>query len=601
MSFYPANQNSNVFNADDFLSPDETNETANGNNIDANLDEYVRKDGTSIMTGALQVPQLFVGGANSLAYTTAQKTKLDDNTSKLVNVNKTATHTEISDLKCDTIQFPNAIQNQAFTDADKTQIYVNQGRSITNEAKLDGIINVSENVITTNKTLNIKDSPEIDVVNTFGTNTKFDGVMSFFRTGSVYRKWWIGTIGDTINPQNTFNICVNGNHPEPESVLQLDHNGKLTVNQLEINGEEQNHAFTNENHIDLSLFKYWTEKCVFNLDNTVFLYPIIFDSETSSGQITINNQSITYPDLTLQTTAFTNSLKNQIQTNTNYINTNTGKISFMMNKLDLISIETNNRFRLTSNNSGDDKIEVNAQSLYLSRGGVLYGEIGALNNDNTLYINGYNDKDIIINPAHSDLIIQSNNVRLENNFGDNKTHIHLDNIHIGGETQTKAFTDADYDKLNHQKLHHIMNIDDNMFQNALTPYTWHDTNYGYNIFSGVNNAFISGSQWQGGSKTILINYSVYMSGFPVTIIKRLESQLQIIRFSNLGSPVETSLFQGHANHGDGNSQYQNISYNDSMVFQIIDGDQIYLKTIYHIFPRNMDNADIKCRITITEM
>lgn len=597
MSFYPAPNYSNVFNDNDFTNTNDLNEE-NVENIE-NLNNYVSKLKEENLIYPLTVNSLkFSGEVQEKAFTNLKDQNINNLTIKTsgITYNGVNTNTNITNLEVNEINFVGSIdkQNYPFTNNDKTQIYTNQG-------KLDGVSNSVGDIITSNKRINIKDSPEIDVVNTFGTNTKFDGVMSFFRTGSVYRKWWIGTIGDTINPQNTFNICVNGNHPEPESVLQLDHNGKLTVNQLEINGEEQNHAFTNENHIDLSLFKYWTEKCVFNLDNTVFLYPIIFDSETSSGQITINNQSITYPDLTLQTTAFTNSLKNQIQTNTNYINTNTGKISFMMNKLDLISIETNNRFRLTSNNSGDDKIEVNAQSLYLSRGGVLYGEIGALNNDNTLYINGYNDKDIIINPAHSDLIIQSNNVRLENNFGDNKTHIHLDNIHIGGETQTKAFTDADYDKLNHQKLHHIMNIDDNMFQNALTPYTWHDTNYGYNIFSGVNNAFINNSQWFGGSKTILINYCVYISGFPVTIIKTLESQLQIIRFSNLGSPEATSLFQGYANHGDGNSQYQNISYNDSMVFQIIDGDQIYLKTIYHIFPRNMDNADIKCRITITEM
>ncbi len=584
MSFYPANQTSNVFHADDFLSPDETNETANGNNIDANLDEYVRKDGTSIMTGALQVPQLFVGGANSLAYTTAQKTKLDDNTSKLVNVNKTATHTEISDLKCDTIQFPNAIQNQAFTDADKTQIYVNQGRSITNEAKLLGVSNETNKITVDNKLFNINSSPVINIVNTLGPNTHFDSALSFSRNYSQYREFWTGLNGDNYNVTSAkYCICANNNHGiGPECIFQLSPQGDLSIKgKMILNGEEQNHAFTNENHVDLSLFKYWTEKCVFNLDNTVFLYPIIFDSETSSGQITINNQSITYPDLTLQTTAFKSEYKD---------------------KLDLISIETNNRFRLTSDMSGNSKIEVNSQSLYLRREGVLYGEIGALNDDNTLYINGYNNKDIIINPAYSDLIIQSNNVRLENNFGDNKTHIHLDNIHIGGETQTKAYTDADHDKLEninagHSKLHYNMNIDDDMFQTTLQPYTWHDNNHSYNIFSGINNASISGSQWQGGAKTVLINYSVYMSGFPVTIIKRLESQLQIIRTT----PVDSSLFQGYANHGDGNSQYQNISYNDSMVFQIIDGDQIYLKTIYHIFPRNMDNADIKCRITITEM
>lgn len=239
MSFYPANQNSNVFNADDFKSPEEISDTTtNNNNNEVNMDEYMKKTG-SVMSGTLQVPQIFISGANSLAYTTTEKNNLNNNTNKLQNVSKTATHTEISDLKCDAIQFPLSIQNQAFTDADKTQILSNQG-------KLDGVSNSINDIITTNKTINIKDSPLIDVVNTLGLNNKFDGALSFFRTGGVYRKWWVGTIGDTTNPNNTFNICVNGNHSEPENVLELNHNGELTIKSLKINNETQTKAFSNE-------------------------------------------------------------------------------------------------------------------------------------------------------------------------------------------------------------------------------------------------------------------------------------------------------------------------------------------------------------------
>lgn len=341
MSFYPANQTSNVFNADDFISPDETTETTNGNNIEGNLDEYVRKDGTTVMTGALQVPQLFISGANSLAYTTTEKTNLNNNTNKLQNVVKTATHTEISDLKCDTIQFPIGIQNQAFTDADKTQILSNQG-------KLDGISNSINDIITQNKTINIKDSPEIDVVNSHSSNTKFDGALSIFRTASVYRKWWIGTIGDTINPQNTFNICVNGNHPEPESVLQLDHNGKLKIKELEINNQKSN-AFTDDDKINISLSGIWVDRCTLNEYDTVFNLPISVDGDIvlkDTGKKIVLNQEE-------QHFAFTNALKNQIQTNTNFTNTNTGKIVNIENDIqtNTSNIQTNtNNIQTNTNN-----------------------------------------------------------------------------------------------------------------------------------------------------------------------------------------------------------------------------------------------------------
>jgi hypothetical protein len=142
MSVYPANNNnSNVFNADDFLSPDEITYQENGNSSGSGIDEsdlndYVKKSG-SVMSGALQLPQIIINGmTQTTAYSTSEKSKLDTNTSKLENITKTATHTEISDLKCDDIQFPIGIQNQAFTDADKTQIYVNQGQILQNSTDI---------------------------------------------------------------------------------------------------------------------------------------------------------------------------------------------------------------------------------------------------------------------------------------------------------------------------------------------------------------------------------------------------------------------------------------------------------------------------------
>lgn len=591
MSVYPANNTSNVFNADDFLSPDEiTYQESSASGIDeSELNDYVKKSG-SVMTGALQLPQIILNGTTqTTAYSTSEKTKLDTNTSKLENITKTATHTEISDLKCDAIQFPLAIQNQAFTDADKTQIYINQGN-------LDGINNTVNDIVYENKTLNIKDCPVIDVVNTQSSNTKFDGALSFLRTGSVYRKWWIGTIGDNLNPQNTFNICVNGNHTEPESVLQLDHNGKLTIkNSIILNEEEQNFAFTDQNKLDLSLVKYWVDRCAFNQYDTHFYLPVVFDSKTSLGEITINNQSIKYNDNTEQTTAFTTE---------------------HANVLDLISIEAvNNRIRLKSTNNGLDKIEVDSEALYLRRGGVLYGEIGALDANNTLYINGYNNKDIIINPAYSDLIVKSNNVKFENDFGDNKSNLFVDNITtekiiINNENQTKAYTDVDYNKLNSlilpaNKILVKCDLGWDILNRGKFNYDEYipETVTAYNIMGHTSlSSYSLNNKWNAGNKRIRIKYSINFKSEKSKIWYFKSKIIQQRTNNGVFGTEDNSLFAGEHNHIEKALDfYEFINYGDDLVVDVKNDDSLYIYTEYKVDCALVHSLDLEAQIRIEEI
>lgn len=207
---------------------------SSGDTTDATFDStlYLKKNGDA-MNGELKIN-------NHIRFNdgTIQTTALDVDTIELINdiidsvtyIDISGDTTQIPKIKCDSIEFPSGLQTIPFNTTLKNQINTNVG-------KLQGITNIGNDIVTEGKTVNIKDSPKIDVVNTLGSHTKFDGAISILRSASVYRKWWIGSIGDDVNPQNSFNICVNGNHPEPESVLQLEPNGTLKVKQLDINGE----------------------------------------------------------------------------------------------------------------------------------------------------------------------------------------------------------------------------------------------------------------------------------------------------------------------------------------------------------------------------
>ena len=442
MSFYPTNQNSNVFNADDFISPEEVNETTTSTNNEVNMEEYMKKSG-SVMSGTLQVPQLFISGANSLAYSTSEKTKVDGNTNKLQNVSKTVSHTEISDLKCNQIQFASASQNQAFTDADKTQIYTNQG-------KLDGVSNSVGDIITSNKTLNIKDSPEIDVVNTQSSNTKFDGALSFFRTGSIYRKWWIGTLGDTINPQNTFNICVNGNHHEPENIFDLSPQGNLKLK----GNIETGKIIANENADINGNLKCTEVHCKSDRNNNLSRFA------TVNNWLYIQNQERIVFD--------------QIASGTDpnvEINTATGELL-----CETLIIQNNQ-------NSFDNTLTVNGKALIKNKSGSSNSI--TMHSDNGTFIEGYstslNERQFWIGTSGAtgeqlalNIVNHDNDINIipVNGIVNCQSNFKTQSITIGSENQTSAFTETYKNRIDINKSF-IQDLDEKIYEilisNRLTP------------------------------------------------------------------------------------------------------------------------------------
>jgi hypothetical protein len=276
MSIYPAPTNTNVFNEKDFNNND--NNENNDNDI-IDLSNYVKKTGDS-MNGKLIIPELefYDSSIQNTAFNNTIKQNINNNTTKLSGINFINGYSEITKIKTNEIEI-NGINCDAFSNLDKLKIYENEGNILnhnnritsneiniatnasniaTNESKLEVYSNTSTDIIFNDRTLNVKDSPILDITNSLSSNNKFDGAISFLRTGSVYRKWWIGSIGDNFNPQNNFNICVNGNTPEPENIFDLSPQGDLKIkgnflvgnNKIIFNGnEEQNQAFTNEEAI----------------------------------------------------------------------------------------------------------------------------------------------------------------------------------------------------------------------------------------------------------------------------------------------------------------------------------------------------------------
>jgi hypothetical protein len=279
MSIYPAPTNTNVFNEKDFNNND-NNENNDNDFID--ISNYVKKTGDT-MNGKLIIPELefYDNSIQNTAFNNTIKQNINNNTTKLSGITFINDYTEITKIKTNEIKI-NGINCVAFSNLDQSKIYENEGyiidhndRLTSNERKLEVYSNTSTDLIFNDRTLNVKDSPILDIINSLSSNNKFDGALSFLRTGSVYRKWWIGSIGDDLNRQNNFNICVNGNGPEPENIFDLSPQGDLKIkgdflvgnNKIIFNGnEEQNQAFTNEeanliqqNTTDISNIKVKTD------------------------------------------------------------------------------------------------------------------------------------------------------------------------------------------------------------------------------------------------------------------------------------------------------------------------------------------------------
>lgn len=282
------NNNMDYFNELDYGSAGNSNtEESSGDS-----DTYLKKSGDS-MNGTLQINNHIRFNDNTI-----QTTAFNDETITLINdaldrigeIDVSGDVVQIPKLECDSITFPSGVQTKPYT--------------------LNNVVQSGSDIAFNNASTSLKDSiVDSTINNPFNAFSYFDKSLAFMRSSSIYRKFWMGLTGDNVNDTNNFAIGT-----DTDILLDLNHEGKLKIsNDFEIigtgkkivlNGEDQNHAFTDDLHNDLNNVAQWTDRCIFNNSSTDFLYPVTFDSNTTPGEITISNQNITFPDASIQTTAF---------------------------------------------------------------------------------------------------------------------------------------------------------------------------------------------------------------------------------------------------------------------------------------------------------
>ena len=418
----------NIFNPIDYTSTPSSYVLSGG----VDINDYVRKDG-SIMSGTLTVPRIkFADGSHqdtANGGTDEQLTlNVADNTTKLENVTRENQYTRITGLKLNDIQFANGLQSQPFTDIDKNQIYINQGNITANmteintnmteintymldislnNSKLENVTTDTNNIIVNGKTLNIENSPTTTVENTLSINNYFDPALSFLRSG-IYKKWWLGSVGDNTTSQNTFNICVDGN-TNPESVFELDSNGNLKIKGT-ITSSGSNTCCT----------------------------------DIEKAQIYDNSDNIAYIKQNIVTASPTSiSFNNEVRVD------NAGHIGNVNNGL-YISNSSADVTKPITINTGSSHLQVWGKTLYIgnTNGGriVMNGEVQN---------HAFTDKDhdvvnTIVNGTVYEIISGDKNMFIDSGVGD--IQLHCSKLFVGNgigqtiilnnETQNHAFTDA---------------------------------------------------------------------------------------------------------------------------------------------------------------
>ena len=142
MSIYPAFELYDVYNDQDILTTtDEINNSSGDSSFDSDL--YVKKSGDT-MYGQLVLPSIiFVDGSNqSTGFTTTLKQDLTETKAKTINISSSTDNTTIEKLKVKQIEFMddnNIVQNVAITQTDKNQINSNFGNIILINEKLTNI------------------------------------------------------------------------------------------------------------------------------------------------------------------------------------------------------------------------------------------------------------------------------------------------------------------------------------------------------------------------------------------------------------------------------------------------------------------------------
>jgi len=342
MSIYPAtNPTSNVFNETDWNQIG-TNES-NNNESNFNGEDYVSKTKSETLIYPLNVNNLQFTSDNSTqntAFTSNYKTKIDTNETNIASHN-----TRISSLEG---------QNE-FTNIDKNKIYQNEGNIILQDTRISSLegqneftdeyknqVNNNEMEINTlNQTFTIASNSLTfnkqylwinDNSYLFGNNSDDTGD---FRLGNN------NGLPVTIISSNKINVYapntyIGTNETSENSLFIKGNNSKIRLN-----GEDQNHAFTDELKTKIEnneIQNTAQDALILNNTNRVSVIENKLRHQTTYADKVYFSQKLQCPLIIIngetQNYAFTNTLKNKLES----INIQTATAYLSMN--DLIGISS---------------------------------------------------------------------------------------------------------------------------------------------------------------------------------------------------------------------------------------------------------------------
>ena len=266
-------------------------------------------------------------------YTDEDKAKLTQSSLKTTGItyDDSTTKTNITNLQIDGVDYIKSSENN-YTDEDKAKVDVILNMDITH----------TEQIHSTHY-MNPTDSSQlIGVIESDSTNFNINAsnLINIDSNGIKLSRddAFIGKIGAYNLSNDVFYIMTNDKdlhlYPKTGRILMTSDvikigNGFGTA-QLELNGQIQKVAFTNERNIQIMQNSAWSDRIQLDEDQTIFLKPIEFNA-TIGESIKLNHSSITFPDLTTQTTAFHSTM----------ISDQSDLITSNQNEIDDIKIKTN--------------------------------------------------------------------------------------------------------------------------------------------------------------------------------------------------------------------------------------------------------------------
>ena len=371
MSIYPKYDSSNIFNNDDIKSPEELNNNNSNNDSDFDHSLYINRHGDQ-MSGELEIQTLKFNddSIQSKAFSDEDKTNINNNKDKLINISASTTETIIPYITTDRILLRDINGDQNLTSIDKIKIYENAGNIILNTNKLLNVTNDSTTFIVNSYLKCNKLLINNEIQNQCFTDSDHEKINHFNTTDPTFYIYTNNNRNLLIHPGSGYI------HLYSDTIYIGNANGSSKIS---MNGAIQNYAFTDNDRNQI---------------------------ETNKNNVSSNSNNI----LSNSNNIITN--LNSINQNSNDIIDNSNRISNIETNIVLInelpiSTDINNNFIINTPTIVD---EIHIKFLYFDTHSEYQGQ--PFKNSHALQISL--NKTSINNNTTS---INNNTTNISNNYG----------------------------------------------------------------------------------------------------------------------------------------------------------------------------------------